>query len=266
VASQTELDSANNSDDAVPASTTAALSDSSERPKPETASVRPPSGDSARPANLNNWFAELKRRRVFRALVGYGIAVFAVLQVIEPIMHGAHWPDAVLSYVVAALAAGFPVVVTLAWIFDVKAGRIERTAPAPAAIGLRGVPLAILLAAIGVLSAAPGLFYYFVLRGHSAKTSGPADNVASVAILPFASLSTGEENAYFAEGFHDELLRQMGRIGDLQVISRTSVIQYKNGTRSSREIAEALGVSSIVEGSVQRAGNRAACCSPDFCR
>jgi serine/threonine-protein kinase len=163
----------------------------------------------------------------------------------------------VLSYVVVALAAGFPVVITLAWIFDVKGGRIERTAPAA---GLRGIPLAILLAAIGVLAAAPGLFYYFVLRGGarglSAKPSGPADNAASIAILPFASLSTGEENAYFAEGFHDELLRQMGRIGSLQVISRTSVMQYKGGARNLREIAEALGVSSIVEGSVQRAGNR----------
>jgi len=73
---------------------------------------------------------ELKRRRVFRALVGYGIASFAVLQIIEPVMHGLHWPEAVLSYVVVALGLGFPLVVALAWVFDVKAGRLERTAPA----------------------------------------------------------------------------------------------------------------------------------------
>jgi serine/threonine-protein kinase len=78
----------------------------------------------------------------------------------------------------------------------------------------------------------------------------------SIAVLPFSSLSSGEENAYFAQGFHDELLRQMGRIGDLRVISRTSVMQYKEGARNLREIADALGVSSVVEGSVQRAGNR----------
>src|SRR5262245_32235764 len=72
-------------------------------------------------------FEELKRRGVFRALVGYGGAAFAVLQIIEPIMHGLHWPDAVLSYAVVALALGFPLVVALAWIFDVNAGRIERT-------------------------------------------------------------------------------------------------------------------------------------------
>src|SRR5437868_10578284 len=71
--------------------------------------------------------AELKRRRVFRALIGYGIAAFAVLQIVEPVMHGLHWPDAVLSYVVVALALGFPLVRALAWILDVNEGRIERT-------------------------------------------------------------------------------------------------------------------------------------------
>jgi hypothetical protein len=72
-----------------------------------------------------------------------------VLQIIEPIMHGSHSPEIVLSYLVAALAAGFPIVITLAWIFDVKAGRIERTAPAAGATGPKGVRLALLLVGIG---------------------------------------------------------------------------------------------------------------------
>src|SRR3989442_4164091 len=75
--------------------------------------------------------AELKRRRVFRALIGYGIAAFAVLQIIEPVTHGLHWPEPVLSYVVVALAAGFPIVVALAWIFDVSGGGAPRAAPPP---------------------------------------------------------------------------------------------------------------------------------------
>jgi serine/threonine protein kinase len=119
----------------------------------------------------------------------------------------------------------------------------------------RGIPPTSLLVAIGVLAAAAGLFYHFVLRGNARSLSSEASS-ASVAVLPFASLSTGEENAYFALGFHDELLRQLGRIGDLRVISRTSVMQYKESARNLREIAQALGVSTIVEGSVQRAGNR----------
>jgi len=82
-------------------------------------------------------WGELKRRRVFRALVGYAVAAFAVLQVIEPVMHGLHCPDGVLSYVVVALAAGFPIVVTLAWIFDVQGGRLERTEARAWANGVR---------------------------------------------------------------------------------------------------------------------------------
>src|SRR5438874_12589539 len=104
-------------------------------------------------------FAELKRRRVFRALVGYGIAAFAVLQIVEPVMHGLRWPDTVLSYVVVALAVGFPIVVTLAWIFDVNQGRVERTGGGPG-----GARLVLILAGIGALAAAPGLLWYFVWR------------------------------------------------------------------------------------------------------
>src|SRR6516225_7919501 len=129
----------------------------SDRPQNANEVVRRPDAPAQAPKphwSAQEWFAELKRRRVFRALLGYGIAAFAVLQIIEPVMHGLHWPETVLSYVVVALAAGFPIVITLAWAFDVKAGRIELTAPAAAA-GLKGIRLAPLLVGIGVLAAAP---------------------------------------------------------------------------------------------------------------
>ena len=105
--------------------------------------------------------AELKRRRVIRALIGYGIAAFAVLQIIEPVMHGLHWPEEVLGYVVVALAAGFPVVIALAWIFDVSAGGIAR---APPSSRLSRPRIVVALGAIAVLTAAPGLLWYFVFR------------------------------------------------------------------------------------------------------
>jgi len=105
--------------------------------------------------------------------------------------------------------------------------------------------------ALGVLLAAAGGWALWTWM-----TKHPSEVDRSIAVLPFASLSKGEENAYLAEGFHDELLRQIGKIGDLRVISRTSVLQYKAGTRNLREIAGALGVSSIVEGTVQRDGQR----------
>src|SRR5207302_778684 len=149
--------------------------------------------------------------------------------------------DAVLGYVVVVLALGFPVVVALAWIFDVKES---------GGVALSKARVALVLATIGVLSGAPGVAWYFLLH------KPPAAVDRSIAVLPFASLSAERDAAYFADGFHDELLRQMARLGDLQVISRTSVLQYKEGARNLREIGAALGVASIVEGSVQRAGNR----------
>ena len=131
--------------------------------------------------------AELQRRRVFRVLVGYGVASFAVLQIIEPIMHALHLPDVTLTYVVVALAVGFPVVVSLAWIFDVNAGRVERTGPVPAG-GPRGVRLGFLLVGIGVLAAAPGVVWYFLVRGHtrpvSSSAAGTAAATPSIAVLP----------------------------------------------------------------------------------
>jgi len=121
-------------------------------------------GQLAAPAQEQGILAEMKRRRVFRTAIGYGVAAFAVLQVIEPVMHGLHWPDQVLTYVVVALSIGFPVVVALAWIYDVNAGRIERTPPARLA-GLRGWRLALLLILTSAVAAIPGLGWYLFMRG-----------------------------------------------------------------------------------------------------
>jgi len=132
---------------------------------------------------------------------------------------------------------------------DVVERLIQAAGGAPAARNKLARPLAaVALACIVAL----GLAYLF----HARRASPPREIDRTIAILPFASLSTAEENAYFVQGFHDELLRQVGRIGDLRVISRTSVQQYKEGARNLREIADQLGVSSIVEGSVQRTSNR----------
>jgi hypothetical protein len=116
------------------------------------------------PLQEQGLIAEMKRRRVFRTAIGYGVAAFAVLQVIEPVMHGLHWPDQVLTYVVVALSLGFPAVVALAWLYDVNAGRVERTPPARHA-GLRGWRLALLLIVTSAVAAIPGLGWYLFVRG-----------------------------------------------------------------------------------------------------
>jgi len=193
---------------------------------------------------------------VFRALVGYGIAAFAVLQIVEPVMHGLHWPDAVLSYVVVALAAGFPIIVSLAWIFDVNAARIEK---APASASLTGGHLALVLVGIGLLAAAPGLVYYFVLRTPKkaqVSTAEPAPAGASIAVLPLANLSRDPEQEYFADGLTEELLDLLAKVPGLHVAARTSAFSFKGKNEDARTIAGKLNVATLLEGSVRRAGDQ----------
>src|SRR5438132_3268764 len=87
--------------------------------------------------------------------------------------------------------------------------------------------------------------------------SGEAIPAKSIAVLPFENFSDDKENAYFADGIQDEILTDLAKVADLKVISRTSVMQYKNAVkRNLREIGQQLGVAHVLEGSVQRTGNR----------
>jgi len=200
--------------------------------------------------------SELKRRRVIRALIGYGIAAFAVLQIIEPVMHGLHWPDEVLSYVVVALAAGFPVVVSLAWIFDVNAGRIERSASSPA--GPTGLRLGLLLVGIGVLGAAPGVVWFFVVRGHArpVPSTGAEARIPSIAVLPFADMSPAHDQEYFSDGVAEEIINALAHVENLRVIGRTSSFSFKGKNEDLRTIGQKLNVSSLLEGSVRKSADR----------
>ncbi|OLC17810.1 MAG: hypothetical protein AUH38_05095 [Deltaproteobacteria bacterium 13_1_40CM_68_24] len=176
-----------------------------------------------------------------------------MLQIVEPVMHGLHWPDAVLSYVVVALAAGFPVVVSLAWIFDVNAGRIERTVPGAVKDRLTGARLAVVLVGIGVLAAAPGTIWYFAVRG-IAKRADPAakDPAPSIAVLPFADMSPGKDQEYFSEGIAEEILNALAQVEGLRVAGRTSSFAFKGRNEDLRAIGQSLGVNSVLEGSVSR--------------
>jgi TolB-like protein/Tfp pilus assembly protein PilF len=193
-------------------------------------------------------FEELRRRRVFRTLVSYGVVAFALLQVTEPLMHGLHWPDAVLTWVVVALAAGFPVVVGLAWLFDVNQGRIERATPAA---GLRGARLVMALTSVGLLCALPGLAWYFARRPAPVVHAPP-----SIAVLPFLNLSSDKEQEYFADGLAEELLDLLAKVPGLRVAARTSSFTFKGKDVDLRAVGRQLNVTQVLEGSVRRSGDR----------
>ncbi len=208
-------------------------------------------------------FEELKRRRVFRAIVGYGIVAFALLQVVEPIMHGLHLPDETLTFVVVALGFGFPVVVVLAWAFDVSAAGVERTSAAPGASPRPPTPmarlrLALVLVGIGLLAAAPGLTWYFFAHRVRliAESPRPTATSPSIAVLPFVDLSQAKDQEYFSDGIAEEILNALAHIQGLHVAGRTSAFSFKGKGEDLRAIGEKLNVSTVLEGSVRKEGNR----------
>ena len=205
-------------------------------------------------ARLNGFFCELKRRKVYRVAVGYAVVGWLLIQIAATVFPPLEMPAWALRLVVLTVLAGFPVALVLAWAFDVGPHGFEVTAPvAPAA----DCPPALrprrrnmyVLAAIGtVVALAVGLVLW--------PRMGTRTRDKSVAVLPFDNLSTDPENAFFADGLHDDVLTSLANVGDLKVISRTSVLPYRGKGHNIREIGKALGVGTILEGSVRRSGNR----------
>ncbi len=213
-----------------------------------------------RSPGLGNLFAELKRRRVIRALAGYAIVSFAVLQVVEPALHGRHLPDSMLSVVVILLGSGFPITVALAWVLGGTAKGTAR-APTDAGTGPRGARLAFLLVSLGLLAAAPGLVYFFVWPGIARQTSetmkAPAVPMTpSIAVLPFADMSPQKDQEYLSDGIAEEILNALSRVEGLRVTGRTSSFSFKGKGEDVSAIAGKLHVAHLLEGSVRKEGNR----------
>src|SRR5207237_8910584 len=157
-------------------------------------------------------------------------------------------PTWALRLVIVLLLVGFPIALILAWAFDVTPQGIRSTT-APAVPGAHRRRNLLMLIGTGVVfSAAAG---FFLLPRLSARKIDK-----SIAVLPFENLSAEQEKRYFADGIQDDILTNLSKIGDLKVISRTSVMPYRGKASNVREIGKALGVANILEGSVRRIGNR----------
>ena len=198
---------------------------------------------------MTGFFDELKRRKVYRVALAYAVASWALAQGLAQVLPVFDIPNSVVRVAIALMLVGFPVALTLAWVFDVTPQGIRAT-PEPSIPTRRRRRNLIILIAIGVLiSGAAG---FFVLPRVAARKIDK-----SIAVLPFQNLSAEKENAYFADGIQDDILTNLSKIGDLKVISRMSVMSYRgDGLRNAREIGKALGVGALLEGSVRRIGNR----------
>jgi TolB-like protein/Tfp pilus assembly protein PilF len=200
---------------------------------------------------MTGFFEELKRRKVYRVAIAYVVGGWALAQGLAQVLPVFDIPNSAIRGVIALLLIGFPVALVLAWMFDITRTGIERTS----AVSSQAEPKSrrrrnvILLATGGAtISIAAGLFLLPRAVAHKVDKS--------IAVLPFENLSDNQDNAYFADGIQDDVLTNLSKIGDLKVISRTSVMQYRGRPTNVREIGKTLGVSNILEGSVRRSGNR----------
>ena len=201
-------------------------------------------------SEARGFFEEVQRRKVYRVAVAYIVVAGGLIQLASAVFPAWELPNWALRLVVVLLLTGFPIGLILAWAFDVTPQGIRATPPpslaSPRRRGRRN--LLILLGAGVVISALAGLF---ILPRASARKLDK-----SIAVLPFENFSDSKENAFIADGIQDDILTNLAKIGDLKVISRTSVMPYRGKSASAREIGKALGVSAILEGSVRKDRNR----------
>jgi TolB-like protein/uncharacterized protein HemY len=197
---------------------------------------------------MTGFFDEVKRRKVYRVAAAYIIAAGGIIQLASATFPAWELPNWSLRLVIILLLVGFPIALILAWAFDITPQGIRATPSTTSPRTSWSRNIAMLIATGVVISAAAGFFLLPRLAAHKVDKS--------IAVLPFENLSDEKENAYFADGIQDDLLTNLSKIGDLRVISRTSVMQYRGRPTNLRDIGKALGVSNILEGSVRRSGNK----------
>jgi len=205
---------------------------------------------------LTQLFQELKRRNVFRVAIAYLAVAWLVLQAADIVLDNIAAPDWLMKALMFFMVAGFPIAVLFAWAFEMTPEGIKKEAEVDRSASITqntGKKLNRMI--IGVL----GTAVIFLLVDKFVLVENPSANGTteqSVAVLPFVAMSRGPDDEYFADGLTEEILNSLTRLPDLLVTARTSSFHFKGQDLPVPEIAEALGVAHIVEGSVRRDGDR----------
>jgi TolB-like protein/lipoprotein NlpI len=205
--------------------------------------------------NPKNFFAELKRRNVYKVAIAYAVVAWLLMQIASQIFPFFEIPNWAIRLVIMLLALGFPIALIIAWAFELTPEGLKRTEvadrePSKPSQNKAWIYVVIIAAALSV-----GLFFVGRYTATDrAMTSGLP--VKSIAVLPFENLSGNPENAYFTDGIQEEILMRLAKVADLKVVSRTSTVRYKRSPNNLREVATQLGVANVLEGSVQRTADR----------
>ena len=210
--------------------------------------------------NPKNFFAELKRRNVYKVAVAYAVIAWLLIQAGSILFPTFEAPGWVMKVFVAVVAAGFPIALVIAWAFEMTPEGMKRTedlSPNEFIPSWSRRKFAALIVTVAFAAAALLVFQFIRAKSSSSMIAkSPAVTAKSIAVLPFENLSRDPDNAYFADGIQDEILSTLGKINDLRVISRTSTAKYKSRPDNLRQVGTELGVATILEGSVQRATDR----------
>ena len=216
--------------------------------------------NGAESMNADKFFAELKRRNVFRAAAFYAAGAWLLVQVatqVFPLFHVAEW---VMRWIVVASIIGFPCAIFFSWFYEWTPQGLQRESEIPPEESItrhtgkkldRWIIATLLLAVVLLLTDR----LIFRPNGRSAATA--VGSAESVAVLPFVNMTANKENEFFADGLSEEILNSLARIEGMQVVGRTSSFQFKGKTEDLRAIGEKLGVANVLEGSVRREGERA---------
>lgn len=197
--------------------------------------------------SIGTFLAELRRRKVYRVAAAYLIVAVGSLEIVDIVVPSTRLPDWSDEFFLALAMLGFPIVVYLAWVFDVTPAGLERSVSLPEDERQAG----------GQAAEQPdGTEMARATLDKEARSATPRPDRLTIAVLPFENLSGTEEAEPFAAGLHDDLLTELSRLSALTVISRTSVLGFRGGNKKIRQIAEELQAGTIIEGAVQKAGER----------
>jgi adenylate cyclase len=208
-----------------------------------------------------SFFAELKRRNVYKVAVAYAVVSWLLIQIATQVFPFFEIPNWAVRLVVLVLIAGFPVALVFSWAFEITPEGIVRETDVGTGKSIThhtGKKIVAITIVLAIISAGLLAFRLFGPKFVSPRQSeGPAAvPEKSIAVLPFESLSEDKSNAYFAEGVQDEILTRLAKVADLKVISRTSTQHFNSAPENLPQIAKQLGVAHVLEGSVQKANDQ----------
>ena len=205
-------------------------------------------------SSRTHWLTRLRKRGVIRVATSYAVIAWLLLQIADVSFEPLGIPGWIMTALIVAALLGFPVAILLAWFLELGDDGISRDSagpdePRPRVHGLRRFADVAVIGVLVIVVAA-------LLVQQSNLGRPPAPENPAIAVLPFENLTGDPEQEYFSDGLAEEMLDRLGRVPGLRVIARSSSFGFKGRDVDARTIAEKLGVTTLLEGSVRRDGQR----------